>query len=173
MGALIGLLEKRDEILVKEILKILCNISNTEDGKKILVQTNALPHFNKILQNTSETSIMKFVIACYANIATCTELKRKLGESGCLIHVLHAFQQGIENKDSDLVKYSLYFIGNVCEDFPEAGYVYGRLLIMQHLYRFFNSQLSENLLSDLLDVLYVLFRIKENMYFFHVGLFFP
>eukprot|EP01022_Parablepharisma_sp_SALTPOND_P028695 TRINITY_DN71466_c0_g1_i1.p2 TRINITY_DN71466_c0_g1~~TRINITY_DN71466_c0_g1_i1.p2 ORF type:complete len:339 (+),score=20.81 TRINITY_DN71466_c0_g1_i1:576-1592(+) len=163
IGALVGLLEKKDESFIKEVLRIICNISNAEEGKKILAQCNVVPHLNKLLQNCSEPGIMKFAVACLANMATCVELKKSLGENGCLIYVLQAFQQGLESIDNDLTKYCLYFIGNICEDYPEAAYALGRLLIMQHMVRFLSSELSDELLTDALDVLYVLLRIKENL----------
>ncbi len=166
VASLVGLLEKKDDTLLREVLKILCNMSNSENGKKVLVQCNLIPHLNRLLQNHTDSAIHKFAVACLANIATAVELKQTLAENGCLIHVLQAFQQGIENADAEIVKYGLYFVGNVCEDYPEAAYVFGRLLVMQHLAHLLNSKLSDELLPDVVDVLYVLLRIKENLYAF-------
>jgi len=119
------LLEKKDEVLKKEIVKILCNISSSEDGKRVLFQCNVVAHLNKILHYSADSFMTQTAVACLANIATCIEIKKRLAESGCLIHVLQALQQGIESSELELVKYCLYFIGNMCEDFTEAAYVLG------------------------------------------------
>lgn len=153
----------KDVSLVKEILRILCNISNTELGKKILIECNAIPYFNQLLQDYTDSSVAKCVVACFANIAICQDLKKTIMENHCLIHIMNAFQRGISELDTDLVKYSLYFIGNMCENCPEAAYILGKIKVIKYIARFFNTKLTGELLADALDSLYVLLQIKENL----------
>ncbi len=169
-----GLLEKKDAGLVKEVARTLCNVSNSDPGKKLLCQCNALPHLNKLLQGDSEPAVKRFAVACLANIATAVELKAQLGERSCLIHVLNTLQSATIEADPELVRYCLYFVGNLCEDYPESAYVLGtilssildigKLMIMQTLARLLNSKIGEEMLADVLDVMYVLVKIKENLY---------
>ena len=148
---------------MKEILRIICHISNNDTGKRILVQCNVVAHLNKLLQEYTDLDIIRPAIACFANIATCTELRRTLAEHHCLIYILQVFQQGIKEHDKELVKYSLYFFGNICDNFPEAAQVTGRLLIMQWIIMLFNEEWEEVILADAVDVICVLLQIEENL----------
>jgi len=161
---LITILDTNNIVLMKEVLRILCNVSNNELGKKILMKYNIIPYLNKLLQNYTDSSIPKCVVACLSNIATSQDLKKSLIENHCLVYVMDVFQGGLGDFDTELVKYSLYFIGNICEDYPEAAYLLGKIKTIKYMGRFFNSKLTGELLGDGLDALYALLQIKENLY---------
>jgi hypothetical protein len=161
---LITMLDTKDTLLLKEVLRILCNVSNNELGKKLLMEYNVIPYLNKLLQSYTDPSIPKCAVACLSNIATSQDLKKSLIENHCLVHVVNVFQGRLKDLDTELVKYSLYFIGNICEDCPEAAYLLGKLKTIEYMGRFFNSKLTGELLGDGLDALYTLLQIKENLY---------
>ena len=158
------LLEKEDQMIVKEILKTLCSISNTETGKKLLMQCNITTYVNKLLKHSKDLNIIKSAVACISNIATCDELKRVLAENHCLLYTLEVFKQALTKGDNELVKYCLYFFGNVCEGYPEISYVLGHLSLIPLLARLFNGNWSKEVLTDGLDSLYSLLTIERNVY---------
>ena len=127
------------------------------------MEYNVIPYLNKILNDLSDPSILKCAVACLANIATCSELKKSIMENRCLVKVMKGFLTGLSELDTDLVKYSLYFIGNMCEDCPEAAYIFGRIKLIKVLAKFFASKLIGELIGDGLDALYILVQIKENL----------
>ena len=136
---LIKFLENDCKTIVEEILRTLCNISNTEAGKINLVQCNVIPSFVSLLKRYNDSDITKHVIACMANIATYDDAKENLAEGRCLYHALQIFQRAIDIKDNDVIKYSLYFLVNIRERYPEAARVLGSLFVMNHLSRFFRD----------------------------------
>lgn len=147
--------------LKKEMLKILCNISSSDRGKEVIMQCNVIPHIIKALDSQKDLSIAKCAMAVLANLASCFELKKEIAKY--LKVSLSSLQNGIDTADMDLTQYSLCFIESICEEYPEASYVYGRMSIMKHMEAFFDSKLKDKLLADGLGALHSLASIKENM----------
>jgi hypothetical protein len=159
----VKLLEKEDQIIVKEILKTLCNISNTETGKKLLMQCNVATYINKLLKQQTGTDIIKSAVTCISNIATCDKLKRVLAENHSLLYISETFKQALTKEDNELLKYCLYFFSNVCEGYPEASYVLGQLSVIPLFARLLNGNWPEELITDALDSLHSLLTIETNM----------
>jgi hypothetical protein len=144
--------------LKKEILKILCNISSSDKGKELIVQSSIIPYLNRALE---DNSVNKYVLACFANLVSCSELKKALAQH--IAFSITSLQRALNTSDLSLAQYSFCFIENLCDNYPEAAYAYTQMSIMKHMESFFNTQIYHKLLSDYLSALYSLLSIKENM----------
>lgn len=162
---MVKLLEKNDESTLKEILKVICSISNSERGKQLLMQCNVTVYITRMLKNCLDPDIVKSSVACLSNIATCDKYKRVVAENHCLIHVLQTFQHSLTKGNGDLAKFCLYFFGNVCEGYAEASYVLGQLLVMKFFATLFNGHWEDEVLLAALDALHTLLAVKSNVYY--------
>ena len=144
--------------LKKDILKILCNISSSDKGKEVIVQSNIISYLSKVLEDPITN---KYTIACLANLATCSELKRSLAQHIALS--ITSLQRALNTSDLDLAQYSLCFIENLCDNYPEAAYACTQMSVIKHMEAFLNTPFYHKLLSDYLSTLCSLLSIKENM----------
>ena len=163
MKALIEYCKECNPLLLKDILRTLCNISNSEIGKRGLVECGILKVLSDILETNEDFEIRKPIIACMANISMCNEYKSLVAQHGFLKSLINIFEQSLIAHDTELTKYCMYFVGNVCDKYAEASFVLGDLSIISLLKRFFSEKWDNELIAEGIDTLCVLLQVKDNL----------